>query len=233
MQGTIREANRAAAKLLNVSEKFLVGKALINFIPNEQHRAFCTELDRLKQLELMQEWEVHLKPRDGLDFNAALSVAAVRDWEGKSVGWRWLLRDVTVRKQAEEQIQKIQLQNLQLQAAARVKSQFLTLMSHELRTPMNAIIGFSQLLLRHPHYQLAPKQSNMVERILNGGKHLLKLIDDILNFSKLEDGVLDLNLEELNIVELITTTVEELRCLTKQKNLGLENSLIYPQSPRC
>jgi len=65
----------------------------------------------------------------------------------------------------------------------------------------------------------------MVERILNGGRHLLTLIDDILSFSKLESGALKLNLEELNLVELITTTAEELRCLTEQKNLDLQANL--------
>jgi len=223
--GTIREANRAAAGLLNVSANFLVGKPLINFVPNEERQTFRTNLDRLHQLDRVQEWEVRLKPRDGSDFDAALSVVTVRDAKGKPVSWRWQLRDITVRKQTEEQIRKIQLQNLQLQEAERVKSQFLAIMSHELRTPMNAIIGFSQLLLRHPHYQLAPKQVNMVERILNGGRHLLTLIDDILSFSKLESGALKLNLEELNLVELITTTAEELRCLTEQKNLDLQANL--------
>ncbi len=221
-QGIIREANRAAVGLLKVSQKFLVGKPLINFIPDQERRVFRSDLIRLHHIDRLQEWELRLRSREGSEFDAAVSVVTFRDWEGKPVGWRWLLRNITARKQAEEQIRNIQLQNLQLQEAARVKSQFLAIMSHELRTPMNAIIGFSQLLLRHPHYHLAPKQANMVERILHGGKHLLTLIDDILSFSKLEAGALELKLEELNLVELVRTTVEELRSLAEQKNLALQ-----------
>lgn len=222
VQGTIRAANRAAAMLLNISQKFLIRKPLINFVPDQERPAFRSQLLRLQQIERVQEWEVCLIARGGANFNAALSVVTVRDWEGKPVGWRWLLRDITARKQAEEKIRRIELQNLQLQEVARVKSQFLTIMSHELRTPMNAIIGFSQLLLRYPQNPLTPKQANMVERILSGGKHLLAMIDEILSFSKLEAGALELELEEFNLSELITTTVEELRSLAEQKSLVLQ-----------
>jgi signal transduction histidine kinase len=132
------------------------------------------------------------------------------------------VRDVTVRKQAEEQMRNIQMQNLQLQEAARLKSHFLAIMSHELRSPMNAIIGFSQLLLRYSQHSLAPKQENMIQRILTSGRHLLTLIDDILDFSKLEAGRMELNLQELNLAELVKATTEEMRSLSEQKNLTTE-----------
>lgn len=224
-QGAIREANSAAAVLLNLSQKFLIGKPLANFIPDEERSAFRSQLNRLQDIERLREWEVRLKRRGDDRFDAALSVVSVRDWEGTLLGWRWLIRDVTARKQAELEISKMQLQNVQLQEAARVKSQFLAMMSHELRTPMNAIIGFSQLLLRHSQDPLSCKQANMVERILNGGKHLLRLIDEILNFSQLEAGAIQLELEEFNLAVLVTTITEELYCLIEQKNLTLQVNL--------
>lgn len=122
----------------------------------------------------------------------------------------------------ERQRQQIQLQNLKLLEAAQLKSQFLATMSHELRTPMNAIIGFSQLLLRQQRYKLVPQQMDMVERIFNNGKNLLMLINDILDLSKIEAGHLQLTLEEFNLPQLIQTTVEELRSLAEQKSLQLE-----------
>jgi len=222
--GIIRETNRAAATLLNVSRQHLLGKPLINFIPYEERRIFRTKLTQLHQIDWMQEWEIQLRPRDSEAFDAAVTVSTVRDWQGNAAGWRWLLRDVTARKQAEEKIRNIQLQNLQLQEAARLKSQFLAIMSHELRSPMNAIIGFSQLLLRQPQ-PLAKSQESMVERILNSGKHLLKLIEDVLDFSKLEVGQLQLQLEELNLAELVTATTEQLYSLVEQKSLALQVNL--------
>jgi len=70
-----------------------------------------------------------------------------------------------------------------------------------------------------PHYPLASKQQNMVERILNSGKHLLKLIDEILDFSQLEAGAMELKLEELNLAELVA--ISEMRSLVEQKNLTM------------
>ena len=223
--GAIREANRAAVTLLNVSQQFLIGKPLINFIPFEERRTFRCKLNQLQKTDWMQEWEVKICPRARVSFDAAMTVSTVRDWEGRLTGWRWLLRDITTRKQAEEKIRNIQLQNVQLQEVARLKSHFLAIMSHELRSPMNAIIGFSQLLLRYPHDPLASKQQNMVERILNSGKHLLTLIDEILDFSELEAGGMELKLEELNLAELITAISEEMRSLVEQKNLTMHVNL--------
>lgn len=121
----------------------------------------------------------------------------------------------------EQHRQQIQEQNEQLQEVSRLKSQFLATMSHELRTPMNAVIGFSQLLLRQRQHPLQPAQLDMVQRILNNGKNLLSLINDILDLSKIEAGRLKLNLEEFNLSNLVKSTVAELRSLATQKQLKL------------
>lgn len=121
----------------------------------------------------------------------------------------------------ERQRQQIQEQNEQLQEVSRLKSQFLATMSHELRTPMNAVIGFSQLLLRQRQHPLQPTQLDMVQRILNNGKNLLSLINDILDLSKIEAGRLKLNLEEFDLSSLVKSTVAELRSLATQKQLKL------------
>jgi len=133
-------------------------------------------------------------------------------------------------QELESQRQQIQVQNLQLLEAARLKSQFLATMSHELRTPMNAITGFSQLLLRQRHSKLTLQQADMVERILNNGKNLLALINDILNLSKIESGRLELHLEEFNLTQQVVATTEELRCLADEKNLLLQ---VDSDCPNC
>ncbi len=119
----------------------------------------------------------------------------------------------------ENQRQQIQLQNVKLTEAAQLKSQFLATMSHELRTPMNAIMGFSQLLLRQR--TLTPNQIEMVQRILTNSQHLLTLINDVLDLSKIEAGRLELKLERFNLEDLLASTIAELRSLADQKNLNL------------
>jgi signal transduction histidine kinase/DNA-binding response OmpR family regulator len=139
-------------------------------------------------------------------------------------------------QELENQRQQIQIQNLRLLEAAQLKSQFLATMSHELRTPMNAIIGFSQLLLRQN--QMPPPQADMVTRILNNGKNLLALINDILDLSKIEAGRLELKPERFRVADLLATTTEELRSLAEQKRLQLthqarlENPYVVNDSTR-
>lgn len=125
-------------------------------------------------------------------------------------------------RELELQRQQIQLQNLKLIEASQLKSQFLATMSHELRTPLNAIIGFSQLLLRRSKGTLTTSQMDMVERILNNGKNLLELLNDILDLSKIEAGRLELKPEPFNLNHIVNATVEELRSLADEKHLSLQ-----------
>ncbi|MBW4561064.1 MAG: response regulator [Mojavia pulchra JT2-VF2] len=141
-------------------------------------------------------------------------------------------------QELERQRQQIHLQNLRLLEASRLKSQFLATISHELRTPMNAIIGFSQILLRPKFGQLTYQQADMVERILNNGKHLLMLLNEVLDFSKLEAGRLELKPELFDLSKVIDITVAEMRSLVEAKKLSLlvqmdlQNNLIFNDSVR-
>ncbi|MEH1863551.1 MAG: ATP-binding protein [Nostoc sp.] len=136
-------------------------------------------------------------------------------------------------QELERQQEQIQIQNFKLLEASRLKSHFLATMSHELRTPMNAIIGFSQILLRPKFGQLSNQQADMVERILNNGKHLLMLLNEVLDFSKLEIGRLDLKAEIFDVSKVINLAVGEMRSLADAKKLSLlvqtdlQNPLIF------
>jgi Signal transduction histidine kinase len=123
-------------------------------------------------------------------------------------------------------------------AASSLKSQFLASISHELRTPMNAIIGFSQILLRPNFGQLTNKQLEMVEKILNNGKNLLIKINEILDFSQLESGKLELKPEILDLSKVLSNAVTKISSSAKAKNLSLlvnsllENPLVFNDPAR-
>jgi signal transduction histidine kinase len=136
-------------------------------------------------------------------------------------------------KALEEQRQQIHQQNLQLTHAAELKSRFLATVSHELRTPLNAILGFSQMLLRPSKGKLSDKQTEMVQRIFANGKNLLEMLNEVLDFSRIEANRLDLKLEAFNLEHLITATVEEMRSLAVLKQLtlatevNLQNAVVF------
>jgi PAS domain S-box-containing protein len=228
IKGTISQANYAAAKLLNIDQKYLIGKKLISFIPDTDRQAFRVMLTQLYGMKRLQEWEVRLSRRDNTVCDAAMTVVTVYDGNNKAIALRWQLREITARKQAEEQLRELQMQNLQLVEADRLKSQFLSIMSHELRTPLNAILGFSHVLLRRFRLNVEQQPLNMMENIYNNSKHLLSLVEDILDYTKLKAKRLELQLEMFDLASLVKTTTEEMRSLAEHKNLNLEVYLAQP-----
>ena len=138
-----------------------------------------------------------------------------------------LQNELLIRQQEEleNQGRRIQQQKLQLLEAAKLKSQFLATMSHELLTPMNAIIGFSQLLLRQHKQLLSAQQTEMVGRILNNGKNLLVLIDDILALSKIESGRTELQIAEFDLSHLVMDAALEFGNQASDKNVAMSVSV--------
>ena len=124
-------------------------------------------------------------------------------------------------RELEKQQQQIKLQNIKLQESYKLKSDFLATMSHELRTPMNAIMGFSQLLLRQHFDPLSEQQENLVNRIFYNSKNLLNMINEMLDFSKIEAGKLETHPQAFDLEHLTRITVEELRSLAIEEDLEL------------
>ncbi|MEP0871875.1 ATP-binding protein [Trichocoleus desertorum AS-A10] len=229
LYGVVQEANQAAARLLNIDPMYLVGKPIASFVPEEARRGFRSVVNQLPQISRVQEWEVQLQGWRSDRFDAALTVEAARcPSDGKAIALRWLVRDITSRKQAEAKIQQLQMQNLHLVEADRLKSQFMATMSHELRTPMNAILGFSDLLLRQFDPGQQRQQRAMLECIFRNGKHLLDMIEEILDFSKLEENHLTLKLEVLDLAQLVQAIAAEMSALAEEKHLKFKVHVAQP-----
>ncbi|MGB3403738.1 MAG: ATP-binding protein [Microcoleaceae cyanobacterium] len=128
------------------------------------------------------------------------------------------------RSQAQQELRQI---NLELVKASQLKSEFLTSMSHELRTPLNSILGFSDLLKRQAFGSLDSRQFQPVELIHKSGEHLLELINDILDLSKVEAGKVDLNLESVDIHGLCNECLTMIQPRADKKRLALSLELDY------
>jgi signal transduction histidine kinase len=128
-------------------------------------------------------------------------------------------------RELEKKQNTIEQQKLRLINATNHKSQFLATTSHELRTPLNVILGLSQVLLRQRNSTLTAQQADMVERILSNGNHLRDIIEDMLDFAKVEAGNLSLKLGEVNLHTLVLTTVKEHHALAIEKNLNLQTDI--------
>ena len=117
--------------------------------------------------------------------------------------------------------ERVRARTAELEAANRAKSRFLANMSHDLRTPLNAIIGFSSLMEQGLHGPLTEKQARYVANIYKSGKHLLAIINDILDLSKVEAGKLELELEPQKLPELLTEALGTIREQAARKELQL------------
>lgn len=111
------------------------------------------------------------------------------------------------------------------QNANKVKSEFLSTMSHELRTPLNSIIGFSDLLKQKIIGELNEKQEHYIDNILNSSKHLLSLINDILDLSKIESGKIEMNFEKISLPTTINDTLEMVRTTAIKHNINIIKEL--------
>jgi len=126
--------------------------------------------------------------------------------------------------QLRQRSEEIGKQNLQLEQASRMKSEFLATMSHELRTPLNAIIGFSEVLKDGVMGELTDDQQEYIGDIFNSGQHLLTLINDILDLSKIEAGKMELNLEPVDVPQLLenSLTIVKERAMAHSIKLSLQ-----------
>lgn len=169
----------------------------------------------------------------------------VRNSSGKPIHMLGVVRDITLFKTTE---QEIIVAREEAEKANRAKSKFLSSMSHELRTPMNAIIGFSQLLKMSKIQPLTELQAVNVEEILVAGKHLMNLIDEVLDLSKIEAGHLDLLRSNVNVNSVVKESLQliipvaqsrgiEIVIICNDKIIGLdqledENNFVYTDKTR-
>jgi PAS domain S-box-containing protein len=150
----------------------------------------------------------------------------IRDEKGRPLYWQGLKIDITKRKQAEDEIrklnaeleQRVEKRTKELERALRAKDEFLANMSHELRTPLNAILGLSESLAEHTAGVLNEKQQRYIGMINESGNHLLSLINDILDLAKIESGHIVMNINEVDLTRVCQASLRMISELAHKKN---------------
>jgi hypothetical protein len=184
--------------------------------------------------------------KDGTEFWADVLIRAIRDEAGNLVGFAKVTRDLTERREAAETVirdtaerkhklvaeegarhksQELEEENRRMQEANRLKSEFLANMSHELRTPLNAIMGFAELMFKGKVGPVSDDHKEYLGDILSSSRHLLKIINDILDLAKVESGKIEFRPEPVDLRKTIAEACDILRGLASTKRIRIETKV--------
>jgi len=203
--------NPAMCEIMGRAKEDIIGRMGHEFFDVKNEAIIQEQLQKRKSGEIAS-YEVAIQQPDGTLVNCINSATPIFDAEGIKIGSIGLWTDISKRVEAEHKAE----------TANRAKSDFLASMSHELRTPMNAILGFGQLLENNPKEPLSEAQHDHIKQILKGGDHLLELIDQVLELSKIETGNIDLSIESVSPEEVINESIKMVQNQAQDRDVKLE-----------
>jgi PAS domain S-box-containing protein len=218
-RGVITDVNKQMEALTGCTRDELIGAPFKNYFTDSVRAE--AGINRVLGEGKITNYELTARARDGTLTVVSYNASTFHDRDRSLQGVFAAARDVTELKRFEQTLQQ---KNVELENASRMKSEFLANMSHELRTPLNAIIGFSEVLRDGLMGEMTGQQRGFIGDILSSGKHLLSLINDILDLSKVEAGKMTLDLEAVEVSSLFANSLSIVRekAETRHIHLGLD-----------
>ena len=239
VNGHVATWNSGAARIKGFSAEDIIGQHFRNFYPEEAKESGWPEHElRVAAAEgrfIDEGWRIR---KDGSRFWAHVTITALRDETGRLRGFAKLTRDLTERKRTEaleasgaereEMLEAERNARMMAQRAARMKDEFLATLSHELRTPLNAILGWAQVLRRDGGPGNADFQRGM-EVIERNARAQVRLIDDLLDLSRIMSGRFRLDVQQLSLVDIVRAALDSIEPAAQAKGVRLE-SVLDPKS---
>ena len=245
--GKLVMLNAAVDRLFGYKREELIGLPVEILIPEAMRHSHVKHrgdyLDHPGTRPMGIGMELLARRKDGSEFPVEVSLSPVPSSHGHHV--TAIVRDVTERKRAsehllalgaeftrelEEKNRQLEQRNSEVERANRLKSEFLASMSHELRSPLHTIIGFADLLREELDGPLNTKQKRFVQNIHRDSQHLLEIINDLLDISKIEAGRLELRLEHFDADHIAEEVLSSIRTQARAKSIRLETHFA-PDSP--
>ena len=205
-RGIITDVNKQTEALTGCTRDELIGAPFKNYFTDPERAE--AGINRVLNEGKVTNYELTARARDGTLTVVSYNATTFHDRDRSLQGVFAAARDVTELKLFEQTLQQ---KNVELEDASRMKSEFLANMSHELRTPLNAIIGFSEVLRDGLMGEMTDQQRGFIGDIFSSGKHLLSLINDILDLSKVEAGKMMLDLEPVEVSSLFVNSLSIIR----------------------
>jgi signal transduction histidine kinase/CheY-like chemotaxis protein len=222
--GLIQSANPAALLLIGASEVAVVGQPLRRFFPSDTTATTTRLIDYHRQEHPILAATQHVSLADGRYLLCSfVDITPLKETERNLLASEATLRETNTH--LGETILRAQQLAREASAANKAKSTFLAMMSHELRTPLNSILGLSESLTEGIHGSLNEKQNRYLTLVVSSGRHLLNLINDILDLAKIESGQQEIQFAPCSLREICETSLQMIAPLARARQQTLEHTL--------
>jgi PAS domain S-box-containing protein len=215
LDGVITSWNRGAERMFGYSAAEVLGKPVAILFPPGREAEEQMILERVRRGESVMQLETVRRCKDGRDIEVSVTVSPLKSGTGRIVGASKVVRDITAQLRTQRAIVE----------ANQMKSAFLANMSHELRTPLNAIIGFTELMYKGKVGPVSPDHREYLGDILTSSRHLLQLINDVLDLAKVESGKMEFRPEPVDMTTLVSEVRDVLRGLAATKRLHVQSAV--------
>ena len=240
LNGIVTSWNAAAERMFGYTAAEMIGESITRIIPRERLDEETYVLGEVRAGRRVEHFETVRHDKWGRPLDISLTVSPILDSTGRVIGASKIARDITRHKRllesqraakAREEAARrevLEIQNRRFQESSRLKSEFVANMSHELRTPLNSIMGFAELMIDERHGPLPRKYADFATLILKSSKHLLKLINDILDLAKVESGKIGLTPERVDLESIVEDVTSIAAGLARQRDVRID-AAVDPQ----